>query len=262
MPISDIGKLCVKKICKFDKYSPAPLDEPTIYPGTHPEFSYLLYDDYVYSLEEQSGETLDGMLSRLEANDIHNRHAVLGYGSNSNPAQLVKKFKKNNKPLIVLFTTLLNYDVVYMSKISRYGVIPAALAKSKGTCVEVCINMLDDEQLSIMNKTEAGYNLELLDIEVELYGNKIIPKYYKAKNLVAGKDGLPIRLKDVSATNSKYLEMTEIQALDYVASKFDFSNGKILANTIWKNRNNDSDKLHEKFNKLLSINTIPTNETS
>ena len=56
--------------------------------------------------------------------------------------------------------------------------------------------------------------------------------------------------------------MTEIQALDYVVSKFDFSNGKILANTIWENRNNDSDKLHEKFNKLLSINTIPTNETS
>lgn len=259
--ISDIGKLKVTKICNFHEYDPAPSNCPEVYPGRRPNFSYVLHDECVYSLTKADGDckidqTLDQMLVKLNAAKINERIKVLGYGSNVNPSQCFKKFKENNNndsPLIVLLGWLKNYDVVYASKISRYGAIPAALDSSTRTTVSVGINLLDSEQCKIMTKTEGGYELTNLQTQVELQvlQEQIDVMYYKYNNIPPDKNNCPISLKDVFACNRVNSEMTEHEVLDYVANKFDFEDGKKMAYTVKSESNNE---LYDKINKLLSTN--------
>ena len=262
MSQSNIGNLTVKKICRCDKYGPAPRNDPLVYPGKYPSFSYLLYDDMIYSLtNEKQGDntiTLDQKLRDLSAPPIGERNMILGYGSNLNPSQLTEKFKDNDNPLIVLLTTLNHHDIVYMAKISKYGYVPAALEYSKDTQVNVGINLLDNEQLKTMNKTEGGYKLQQLNTKVNLCGNLETVKYYHAKDLLKDPNDSPIRLKNIHGTNTKYPAMTEEEVLDYVANMVNGIKGRELSNTIHKN-NNDRLCQVNKFLKTKSIKTAIVN---
>lgn len=251
----NMGDLKITKMHSYHKYDPAPSCNPLIYPGSRPPFSYVLYGDDVYSLNKCGDDILDKILkaSELQTNELT---AVLGYGSNINPAQLRKKFKNNKIPLIVLLGTLENHDVAYMSKITRYGAIPAALVYSPGSVVDIGINLLNSTQLEIMNKSEKGYDPLSLNTQVKLTDlpESIDVTYYHTDKLLSSVDGYPVCLTDVSARRRFYSEMTEFEILDYVAKKFNFENKEIMIHHV-KTSNNT----RYRINKYLLTQSISSN---
>jgi hypothetical protein len=120
------------------------LDRARDYPYEAPKGSYVLYE----------GEVLD--LSHYNIDDMDQRTAVLAYGSNAAPSQLMRKFAATLKDemIPVLRGFLPGFDVVFSARLSRYGAIPATLARSKGTVLETFVTCLTDGQLARMHETE------------------------------------------------------------------------------------------------------------
>lgn len=81
------------------------------------------------------------------------RTPVLAIGSNRAPAQLRHKFSHDDS-LPVECVALMDHDVVYAARVSGYGAIPATLAESPGTCVDIAITWLTPRQLEVMDRSE------------------------------------------------------------------------------------------------------------
>ncbi|MDC0073770.1 hypothetical protein OAK17_02830, partial [Alphaproteobacteria bacterium] len=113
------------------------------YPYSRPKGSYLLESNRIIELK---GRVLEGNFDKYIP--------VLAYGSNAAPDQLRRKLKKINSPLAVLSASIRDFDVVYAGKFSNYGSIPATLAPSKGTVLQVSVVLLNKSQLSLIHKTE------------------------------------------------------------------------------------------------------------
>lgn len=268
--LQDIGELVVTKVCDFHKYDPAPLDKPEAYPGIRPDFSFVLHDDYVWSLTKSEchgkiDRTLEHMLDELNVDKLVDRVPVLGYGSNLNPAQLNVKFRKNHNnssPLIVLLGELKNHDVVYASKISQYGVIPAVLESSIGTTVCIGINLLDSKQLDIMSETESGYKLTDLQTRVDLpiIQKQIKVKYYDCPRIISYNNNKPISLKEVFTHKRTNFEMSQREILDYVAKKVGHVSGKKLAYDIkLRTEQNMQDRVNEILSKESKHSKVDAN---
>ncbi len=75
-----------------DDFEPAPLYQPSAYPGASPDASFLFLGDQVQVLggEEDRGK-LDELLNRLGSAGLAGRQAVLCSGSNACPAQVRTK---------------------------------------------------------------------------------------------------------------------------------------------------------------------------
>ncbi len=113
------------------------------YPYQRPNGSFLLESDRIVELK---GRVLDGDLAKFIP--------VLAYGSNASPEQLRRKLNPIKEPIAVLSSTLRDIDVVFSGQFSRYGCIPATLARSKGTMLYTHVVLLTKKQLSLIHKTE------------------------------------------------------------------------------------------------------------
>lgn len=180
------------------------------YPYERPNGSYLLESDRIIELK---GRVLDGKLDKYIP--------VLAYGSNAAPDQLRKKLKKINDPVAVLSATIKGFDVVYASKFSDYGAIPATLAPSKGTVLQVYVVMLTKEHLKLVHKTERPhYSYGKLNTPILIdrlgfregvftyfypYGYKVNKRY--------------IAFEEVIAQNRSLLSMRHDQMLSLVHDK-------------------------------------------
>lgn len=102
-------------------------------------------------------ETIDELLQ-------HRRHAVIACGSNASPQRLAQKFGDDSCHGVVptLRVTLHDYAIVYAADFTLYGSIPATLAHTPGAKVPAFINLLTDEQITVMDKTEGGYERNFL----------------------------------------------------------------------------------------------------
>ena len=83
----------------------------------------------------------------------HGRIPVLAIGSNRAPEQLRRKFP-SLESLPVEQVELLEHDVVYAARVSGYGAMPATLAHSPGTSVQVAVTWLTSAQLEMMDASE------------------------------------------------------------------------------------------------------------
>jgi hypothetical protein len=121
-------------------------------------------------LEDRTFIGLDERLRQLGALPLEDRIAVIGYASNRNPGQLLKKFSDARartdakekgfdevQDIVPVFKgTLENVDVAIQEFIS-YGTVYAGLLESpqtKGLRTEVWLTLLDPVQLRIMNDSE------------------------------------------------------------------------------------------------------------
>lgn len=94
---------------------------------------------------------------------------VIAVGSNRAPAQLIRKFDRMSVAIPVTRLVARDLDVVYAAHMAGYGAVPATLAPSPGTEVELWITWLDEAALRRMDETEAvGVNYDRHDLDLDV----------------------------------------------------------------------------------------------
>lgn len=158
---------------------------------------------------------------------METRVAVLSLGSNASPEQLSLKFSGMTKPVFipVLRGFLVDHDVVYSAHITRYGSVPAALASSPGSEVQIFVNLLDKSQLDAMHRTESlgrNYNFSYLKgIDLRLEGGGVINDvyFYRSRYGLLIDGGSPIALAAIPARRRAYPSMNEAEVLEWVRQR-------------------------------------------
>lgn len=231
----------------------APRNEPLKYPGIRPERSFILnngnihpilYDDQekgrlesTYSgraVIDNEGNTkgIDNFLKSQGKTPLGERYAVLGFGSNPVPGQLMSKLGEDTV-VPVIFGEMKDTDVVY-NIISVRGYVFAELAFDQiGIKGSVAITFLDYEQLQLMNRTEQNYDLAFIPKEVILESGE---KIYGGKNDVAGlfyagkrkiwvperHDG-PVAIAELPSTGRNGVTLNQEGTLDLIVDEFNLS---------------------------------------
>jgi hypothetical protein len=148
---------------------PAPRNKPLAYPGSRPDYSYLLHQGRVHRLAKHDGgllstvcattnTRLNDFLDQAGKSRVDERIAVLGYGSNPVPGQLVSKFDLD-ATVPVIRATIQDSDLVY-NLISDIGYAFAEiLLDVPGVQADVEITFLDRTQLERLCATEQNYHL-------------------------------------------------------------------------------------------------------
>ena len=100
---------------------------------------------YPYRVPRASFVYVDGRADPLEGPlDRSGRIPVIAYGSNRAPEQLARKFAgwPRGTGRAGDAARLADHDVVYGAHFTAYGALPAVLARSPGTAVEVSVTWL------------------------------------------------------------------------------------------------------------------------
>lgn len=142
---------------------PAPRDAPLTYPGPRPAESFLLARSTVFATDPAS---LDGLLGHHGGAPFGARTAVIGYGSNPVPGQLVHKLGAE-AVVPVLRGWIEGADVVY-NLISAQGYAYAELYPEDGVRAAVGVTFLDDAQLETMVASEPSYEIVRSPLTVTL----------------------------------------------------------------------------------------------
>ncbi len=124
---------------------------PATYPGRRPRFSFFFTPQGIYRVRLR---TLTRFLASLNLPPTGERYAVLAYGSNACPGQLMLKYKEyglTNVP--VLYGRLTGAAAVYAHRPTRKGYVSATLAQKKGSRSS-WINLLTKDQLTAMDRSE------------------------------------------------------------------------------------------------------------
>lgn len=199
------------------------------YPFSRPDHSYLFADGAVLALESPGVSSLDDALARNGVAPLADRTAVLAYGANAAPGRLRHKFEAHGPGAVfpVLKARLFDFDVVYACHYSGYGALPATLAPSPGTVVEVALTYLDSDQLARMHETELSGRsyvygrLEQIKVEPEgLAALDAVHSYWTGYGFFAGASG-PLALSAVAAEGRRYAlaaqEAMQMQTRDQLA---------------------------------------------
>ncbi len=231
----------------FEDYAPAPYEDPLIYPGKWPDWSFLyvnLPKNKLFEVIEiftQKNRKLNHSEVRIrnyyynigkylrDINEpvIAERIPVLTYGSNNCPRQLYLKRVIGAVPVIK--ARLIGFDVVYSAHMSRRGYIPAALIESEGTEINVFVALFDEVQLEIINQTEGRPEVyELVKIDFDGKRRKLVLENgeilsyvytYVSKKGILAIDEKPIALQAIIAKNRKFMQMDEKDILSEIMKK-------------------------------------------
>jgi hypothetical protein len=114
---------------------------PATYPGRRPRFSFFFTSKGIYRLKFRA---LRSLLKKHGLPSLDERYAILAYGSNACPDQLLNK---NLTDVPVLYGRLKGAEVVYAGRKTQKGYVPATLARKKGTRSS-WVTLLTREQLT------------------------------------------------------------------------------------------------------------------
>ena len=196
------------------------------YPFSRPDHSFLFADGAVRIL---AVERVDATLARWGAAPMAERTAVLAYGANAAPERLRRKFAGHAPGMVfpVLGARLFDFDIVYACHYSSYGALPATLAPSPGTVVEVAVTYLDPGQLARMHETELPSQnyvfgrLEKITLRPDgLADLDAVHSYWTAYGYFADGAG-PVALSAVAAEGRRFAAAAQramqIRALEHLA---------------------------------------------
>jgi len=146
------------------------------------------------------------------AQPLNQRFAVLAYGSNASPGQLLRKYQKhrlNNVP--VLFGRLVGAEAVYARRTAGNGsYVPATLARKKGSRPS-WITLLTGEQFEAMNASEGrpdAYELAELTKAKFFVGKRQVTPLYAYVNVLNGVmilEDNPVSLRSARQKRAKSL---------------------------------------------------------
>lgn len=257
----------------------SPRDDPLNYPGKRPSYSFLLAKGIVFPLVQDvaSKKTKDSLpqinvvqdrtgqlkelikfLKELDVPDLKERYAIVGYGSNPVPGQLLSKFGKETV-VPVLLGKLSNTDVVY-NLISNMGYAFAQILINQfQVSAQIGITFLDDEQLNKMMETEQNYKLGYCPSDITLESGYSIsirdnkPVYIFAgirKIWVPKKFAQPISVKELPSSGRKNKALFQEHILELAIEEFELSSKAISTPKQLIRRIRQESNLPEKPPKL------------
>lgn len=160
-------------------YGPAPLEDPSTYPGRWPAQAVMLVGARVVPVPPTAS--------------VKGRRPLLATGSNACPAQLRAKGLEGQ--VLLTPTVLRNHLIVYAGHITTYGALPATIVRWPGARSWVFTAWLTPRQEHVVHRSEGGnYDTVMLPTN-----HGVVPGY-RAVTGVLTRDGLPVRLPSVSAT--------------------------------------------------------------
>ncbi len=187
-----------------------------LYPYAAPDHDFLFVNGAVLPLAP------DGMMDA-----IRGRTPVLAVGSNRAPVQLARKFAapRHLDPVPVTVGWMDHHDIVYSAHMTGYGAIPATLAPSPGTGVQVAVTWLSSVQLTHMHATESvpdhyqhqqidGKNLHLdCGVPVDLIGSyqSTAGHVFDANDIFA--------LAGIAATQRRFKPVTQWEMIAHIAMR-------------------------------------------
>ena len=231
------------------KYA-APRDYPLSYPGKRPSYGFILANGVIWPVAfdkrkkeihdakviiNSSGEflTINKFLESKQVSILEKRYAILGYGSNPVPGQLLSKFGKE-AIVPVIFGSLKNCDAVY-NLISNVGYAFAEMSINEDfTEGSIAITFLDKYQLHMMIETEKNYHLAYSHSDVILEsGEKLSGGEGNSLYMFAGfrklwvplnYDG-PIPIAELPSSGRKRKALTQTETLKLVIEEFKLNKG-------------------------------------
>ncbi|MCI0352392.1 MAG: hypothetical protein L0Z53_23490 [Acidobacteriales bacterium] len=176
---------------------------PLTYPGKRPNFSFLFTPKGIYTLKVPS---LDRALAMLTLAPTAERYAVLAYGSNACPGQLLEK---GFSDVPVIYGRLHGAEAVYAGRTNSRGYVPATIARKKGSGCS-WITLLTKPQLKQMDISEGrrggSYALaELYNVRF-LVGRRTFAPLYGYVNIDRGVmtvNGKPVPLRSMRQRRAK-----------------------------------------------------------
>lgn len=182
---------------------------------------------YPYRLPRTSFVYVDGRAEPLDRPlDRAGRIPVIAYGSNRSPEQLARKFAGWPAGTTVPVTRawLADHDVVYGAHFTAYGALPAVLARSPGTTVEVSVTWLTDRQLARMHATEgpSNYRFARIDgvaLEVDGHGRVATCWGYLGRRGAVSAQGRAIPLGAVRAQGRRAAPRLQEDVLDLARAR-------------------------------------------
>jgi hypothetical protein len=233
------------------EYSIAPRNDPLVYPGRIPSFSFLYLGEYFFKLQvstnrrlgqtriiwdperppeiriRDENENLDNRLLRLNATSVEFRYPIVALGSNASPSQLQRKYQGRgvSTAIPVFRATLHGIDAVYSAHMSSYGAIPAAPVASDGAQVEIHVTFVDQLQLRILDETEPNYIRVRVDgsrFPLLLESTESLSEYYMylSRHGVLCLDGELRRLDAIPARQSSVVSCTEEEILSQIVGRW------------------------------------------
>lgn len=174
------------------------------YPGRRPRFSFLLTRTGIYRLKVRK---LDRLLEHFHLAPSTERYAVLAYGSNACPGQLLDK-ELSDVP--VIFGRLDGAQAVYARRTTQKGYVPATLAKKRGSRYS-WVTLLTSEQLRIMDRSEGRPNVYALasvpGVQFYMGRSRLTPlySYVDIRGGVMISNGEPVSLHSTGQERAKSL---------------------------------------------------------
>ena len=215
---------------------PAPQDRPLTYPGQRPPksfvvsrgmvYPFLLHDGSVQAgevfVEDDRRKSIDDFLDERGVAPLVERFAVIGYGSNPVPGQLVSTFGEDTV-VPVVYGGMERADVVY-NLISNQGYAYAELALGGKVRGNVGVTFLDEEQLELMVATDENYTLALAPGAVHLASGEVLERSYLfagfRKVWVSQRYGKPVALKALPSEGRTLPELSQWEVLELVIQEF------------------------------------------
>jgi len=257
----------------------APRDDPLSYPGKRPPTGFIVADEVVWPIVYDDKEkcsidttrggkvlldskggyvTIDKFLESRGVAPIGERFAVIGYGSNSAPGQLLSKFGVTTVVPVIL-GTIEDSDVVY-NLISNKGYAYAEMIIGQEAMRgSVGVTFLDDEQLRTIIRSEQNYCLAYAPSEVTLEsGQKISGGSGGALYIFAGFRNIwvpyghsgPIPIAELPFLGRKRRAMTQVETLGLAIEQFNLKNIGIRTPSELVAKIREEAGLQEKAGKL------------
>lgn len=133
------------------RLAPDPRRDPAGYPGDRLPFDFLLDGDRIDPLPADPTPVLE------------RRHAVVAFGSNAAPAQLVAKFGSAAGPIAVTRARVRGFALGHSPHVSIPGYLPWVLVHAPRSQVRCALLWLDDRQRAVLDATEPNYHLAAVD---------------------------------------------------------------------------------------------------
>jgi hypothetical protein len=178
---------------------------PSTYPGQRPRFSFFFTRNGIYRLKPRK---VDQFLLDRGVPRINQRYAILAYGSNACPGQLLCKTLTD---VPVLYGRLTGAEAVYAKRITkRGGYVPATLARKRGSRMS-WVTLLTAEQLATMDGSEGRPNVnalaEIPNVQFFL-GNSPSAPLYAYVNIMDGvmtEKGKPVSLRSMRQQRARWI---------------------------------------------------------
>ncbi|WPZ35674.1 hypothetical protein T8K17_05900 [Thalassobaculum sp. OXR-137] len=176
--------------------------------------------DYPYAAHPGPYLFRGGKAEPLPADlDIARLTPVIAVGSNRAPVQLARKFERMETAIPVTRLVARHLDVVHAAHMAGYGAVPATLAPSPGTEVELWITWLDAPTMHRMDATEAvGVNYAREEQVLEIVAaDGPAPERALVYNALRGClsfDGAMVPLAAVPASRRRSPAMTQRAVLE------------------------------------------------